>query len=151
YSAELLTLASQGPESVVHFVKDKVWGIKLTSEGTSQLDKFCRFIQMHKKLIGVKEIAAVLGTHRSTIAEWREATDQPYLVKSALAIIAHQPPPGWKLLPHVIRSGANELSNWLEVPETAENYQDLIRLVEQMQVTEEAAARGMSFGLTSER
>ena len=89
---ELVELLSNGPDYVLKFLNERVWGLTATESGKEQLKKFCNFLELHGQGIGVEEIAQSkdVDVHRSTIAKWREGTDQPYLVKAATAQFGHR-------------------------------------------------------------
>src|SRR6266849_1367790 len=44
---ELVELISQGPDCVLKFLDERVWGLAATESGTEQLTKFCKFLELH--------------------------------------------------------------------------------------------------------
>lgn len=123
-----------------------------TENGIRQLDDFCKFFQLYRRAIGVKESATLLGVHRSTIAEWRNGTDQPYLAKIAnltlnVALLEH----GWKLVPLRISSGGNILRRWITIPSRISSYEDITKLVCQLKPLDETYRRARLFAMPEER
>ncbi|MDA4127212.1 MAG: hypothetical protein OK452_08450, partial [Thaumarchaeota archaeon] len=103
----LVDVISRGPEEVIALAKEGVWGVQTTSTGIAQLEKFCKFVELHREGKGVKKIANNLEVHRSTVAQWREGTDEPYLVKLASLLTHARSREGWRLLPLTVESGGN--------------------------------------------
>jgi hypothetical protein len=66
YSPEFIELVDKGPDAVLEFVKNRVWGIQASSTGEKQLRNFCEFVRLHHQGVGVKEIARRLSVHRSS-------------------------------------------------------------------------------------
>src|SRR5713226_3494141 len=42
-------LISLGPDKILALVKDRVWGLQTTANGIAQLEKFCKFVGLHKE------------------------------------------------------------------------------------------------------
>jgi transposase-like protein len=147
YSKALLSMSSDGPERVISTLKEKVWGIQASLLGKEQLVKFCRFVNMHQQGAGVVEIAQTLGVHRSTVAEWRKGTDQPYLIKALDAVIKYGTSPHLMLVPLQLESGGNLQSNWIRVPPIVTNYSDITEVVNQLVPREETFIRALRFGI----
>ena len=80
---ELAELLSHGPDYVLKFLDERVRGLTATESGAEQLRKFCNFIELHKQGTRVEDIASRIQVHRTTVTEWRDGTDQPYLVSVA--------------------------------------------------------------------
>ncbi len=148
YPEEAIDLALRGMDSLVKRVKEKIWGVQITGKGLVQVEKFCRFVSMHNQGCGVEEIAKKLKVHRSTIAEWRQGTDQPYLIRIAIAAIEHQCQVGWKILPLHLSSGAGEQFEWIQVPAEIKTYEDVVKVVSQIQSLSTAPAAAAEFGIT---
>jgi transposase-like protein len=149
YSPEFIQLIDRGPDAVLEFVKNLVWGISATDQGTRQVRAFCEFFQLHHQGVGVKEIARRLSLHRSSVAEWREGTDQPYLIRAARDTLSIQPTDGWKLLPMHLTSGGSEPSGWIQVPQVIRSYDDILGVISQVQPLQQAYDRAKFFGLPS--
>lgn len=47
--SELAELLGHGPDYVLKFLDERVWGLTATESGFAQLRKFCRFIDLHKQ------------------------------------------------------------------------------------------------------
>ncbi len=142
YSNEFIQLIHKGPAKVLESVKQRVWGVMATENGMQQLNDFCKFFQLHRQGVGVKEAARMLGVHRSTIAQWREATDQPYLAKIANSSINRKPlEKGWRLISLHIDSGGNELREWVSVTNRIGDYDDIAKIVRQLKPLEETYKR----------
>ncbi len=142
--SELIELLSNGPDYVLKFLDERVWGLTATESGIGQLRKFCKFIELHMQGTGVEDIASQLAIHRSSVAEWRDRTDQPYLVKTTASIVQLNLKPGWKALPLHLHSGGNEQQDWIQVPSTIQCDEDIRALVRQItppRETFELAAR----------
>jgi hypothetical protein len=65
---ELAELLSHGPDHVLKFLDDHVWGLTATESGAEQLKRFCRFIDLHKQGTGVLDIASQLQVQRSSVS-----------------------------------------------------------------------------------
>src|SRR6266404_417422 len=50
---ELVELLSKGPDYVMKFLNERVWGLTATESGKEQLKKFCNFLELHNQGIGV--------------------------------------------------------------------------------------------------
>lgn len=152
YSKEFIGLINEGPEKVLQLVKERVWGVMATENGIKQLNDLYEFFQLHHQGVGVKECARLVEVHRSTIAEWREATDQPYLAKIANSILnVASLEQGWKLVPLHISSGANELREWVSIPNRIGGYEDISKLVGQLKPLDETYRRARLFGIPERR
>ena len=141
YSPELVNLISAGPDDVRRSLEQRVWGIQFSPSGLEQLGKFCSFVRLHSQRKGVDEISTAIDVHRSSILEWRNGTDQPYLVKTASAVVGKAIPSGWMFIPYSLASGGNEATNWVEVPSQIDTYGDLIRTIGQLKFHPDALVR----------
>jgi transposase-like protein len=150
YSSELLDLVSKGPNEVQRYLIERIWGIQFSKAGLEQLEKFCGFVGLYSQGAGVEEIAQRLGVHRSTVAEWRNRTDQPYLIKTAAVAVGQPPSNGWKLIPLSLESGGNVPTNWIQVPSAIANYEDLVRVVEQVKPLNEKPGAARSLAIASQ-
>jgi hypothetical protein len=148
YSSQFIELVNQGPVRVLDFVNNRVWGIAVTDKGRQQLQSFCEFVRLHQQGVGVEEIARTLSLHRSTVAEWREGTDQPYLVKAANDTLPIIPRTGWKLLPMHLSSGGNEPSGWIQIPANIQSYSDVLSPINQLRPLEKTYERAIQFELS---
>lgn len=147
YSSQFIDLIDKGPDCVLEFVKNRVWGIQASSTGEKQLRSFCEFVRLHHQGVGVEEIARRLSCHRSTIAQWREGTDQPYLIRAVNDTLTFVPRVGWKFLPLRLTSGGSEPSSWIQVPQIIQSYDDVLTLINQIQTLEKTYDRAASLGL----
>ncbi len=150
YSEALLSRILDGPESVISTLKEKVWGIQVSRKGEEQLVKFCRFVKMHREGAGVIEIARTLAVHRATVAEWRNGTDQPYLIRTLDTVIKGGGPARLMLTPVQLESGGNLQINWISVPPNVTSYSDLTEVVNQLVPKEETFMRASRFGITKD-
>jgi hypothetical protein len=116
--SELAELLSHGPNDVLKFIDERVWGLTATESGAEQLRRFCKFIDLHKQGIGVEDIASLTQIHRTTVAEWRDGTDQPYLVAVARTMLLSKKKIGWKALPLHLGSRGNVQDRWILVLST---------------------------------
>jgi transposase-like protein len=148
YPQRMIDLALLGTSAVIQCVRNKVWGAQVTGGGLAQVEKFCKFVSMHQRGLGVEEIARSVHAHRSTIAQWREGTDQPYLIRIAIEASEHQCDPGWKILPIHLSSGAEEQRDWIQVPVKIRNYEDVVKVVSQLQPLLIASVTATEFGIT---
>jgi hypothetical protein len=148
YSEELLSKVSEGPEPVISMLKERIWGIQVSQPGQEQLVKFCRFIGMHRSGAGVNEIATILGVHRSTVAQWRNGTDQPYLIRTLDVALNELVSRRLMLMPLRLDSGGNSQSNWIKVPLEIRSYSDLAGVVSQLVPTDETFTRAARFGMS---
>jgi hypothetical protein len=148
YSPEFIELVDKGPQAVLDFVKNRVWGIQASGTGLKQLQTFCEFVRLHHEGVGVKAMAKRLSAHRSTVAEWREGTDKPYLIRAICDTLPLAPKKGWKLLPMHLVSGGGEPSGWIQVPQTIKSYDDLVDMIGQIQPLQQTYSRARMFGLT---
>ena len=151
YSSEFVNLVNQGPGNVIEFVKDWVWGIGVTDHGRQQVQSFCEFIELHQQGVGVKEIARRLDLHRTTVAEWREGTDQPYLIRAVSDTLPIMPRTRWKLLPMHLTSGGNEPSGWIQVPQAIHSFADVLEVLNQIEPPRTMYERSLQFGLSRQR
>jgi len=147
YPKEFTELVDKGPDHFVDFVGRRVWGINATEKGLRQVRSFCEFFQFHHNGVGVEEIARRLSAHRSTIARWREGTDQPYLIRAAKDTLKINLKPEWKLLPMHLTSGGNEASGWIQVPVNIRSYGDILGVIDQTHPLEIAYKRALQFAL----
>jgi len=133
YSRQFIELIDKGPDSVLEFIRGRVWGVQASSVGEKQLRSFCEFVKLHHHGVGVEEIAQRLSAHRSTIAHWRDGTDQPYLIRAARDTLPIGDKPGWKLLSMHLSSGGNDPSRWIWVPQKIQSYNDLLSVINQIE------------------
>ena len=138
---DLVELLINGHDYVLKFLDERVWGLAATESGTEQLTKFCKFLELHKKGIGILDIATQIGIHRSSVSEWRDGTDQPYLVKIAKAVLQLRIKPGWKALPLHLHSGGNEQLDWIQVPSAIQGDDDIRALTHQITPLGESSER----------
>jgi hypothetical protein len=129
---ELVELLSKGPDHVLKFLDERVWGLTATTSGTEQLTKFRKFLELHKQGVGVNDIAGRIQAHRSTVAQWRDGTDTPYLVSTANAILQTDIKPGWKALPLHLHSGGNEQEHWIQAPSAIQGDADIQTVTQQI-------------------
>ena len=148
YSAEFIRLVDMGPDAVLEFVKNRVWGIQGSWTGLKQLRSFCEFVRLHHESVGVEEIARRLSVHRTTIAEWREGTNQPYLIRALRDVILAVPKEGWKALPMHLVSGGGEPSEWIQVPTRIRSYDDVLTVISSLRPLENTYERASMFGLS---
>ena len=147
---DAVLLAEGGPERVTEIVRDRIWGINLTDEGLAQVDRYCQFVKMHEKGIGVVEIADKIGAHRSTILDWRCDRFAPYLFKAALAANRSALPRGRRLLPLHLTSGGNVQLDWMQVPEAPCTYQGVSDVVSQLTPLKSSRSLAAQFGINGE-
>jgi hypothetical protein len=147
--SELTELLSHGPDHVLKFLDERVWGLTATESGAEQLKKFCKFIDLHKQGIGVEDIASRIQVHRSTVSEWRDGTNQPYLVSVARVIVLSKNKIGWKALPLHLDSGGNVQDLWVLVPSAIQSDSDLNELLQQISPLEESNSLAESLGLSN--
>jgi hypothetical protein len=147
-SPELVELLSKGPDYVQRFLDERVWGLTATEYGTEQLTKFCNFLDLHRKKIGVLDIASQLEINRGSAAEWREGTDQPYLVRIATTMLQLDFKPGWKVLPMRLLSGGNDQHQWIQVPPTIQGDEDIRSLIRQITPLDETFERAARLGIS---
>jgi len=145
---ELAKLLSHGPDYVLKFLDERVWGLTATESGAEQLRKFCKFIELHKQGTGVLEIASQLQVHRTTISQWRELTDQPYLVRAAQAALQSQTSSDEKLLPLHLDSGGNEQRDWIHVPTHIRNFSDILKVIGRLNPLPQTYDLGKEFRLS---
>src|SRR2546427_1837116 len=147
----LVALVDMGHSKILRLVREQVWGLDTTPKGIEQLRNYCEFVHLHRKGVGVKEVAKTLGVHRSTILKWRQGINQPYLVKVGSSVYQRSLSPGWKLLPLRISSGGNEQKDWIQVPESIHGYNDILSVIRQTKPHEQAYERAVKFGLSEQR
>jgi hypothetical protein len=150
YSPEFIGLIDKGPEAALDFVRNRVWGIRASGTGLKQLQTFCDFVRLHHEGVGVKEMARRLSVHRTTIAEWREGTDKPYLIRALSDTLPLAPRDGWKMLQMHLVSGGSEPSEWIQVPKIIQSYSDIQDVVIQIQPLEQTYERARFFGLSTQ-
>ncbi|HYC11887.1 MAG TPA: hypothetical protein VEC02_04415, partial [Nitrososphaerales archaeon] len=148
YSPRFIELIDEGPDAVLEFVKNRVWGIQASATGERQLRNFCEFVRLHHQGVGVKEMARRLSIHRSTIAKWREGTDQPYLIRAANDTLPMTNRLSWVYLPMHLSSGGSEPSGWIQVPRAIQSFGDILDVVNQIQPLELTFERAKIFELT---
>jgi hypothetical protein len=151
YPNEFIDLVGQGQERVLEFVKGRVWGIGVTEMGKKQVESFCEFVRLHRRGVGVKEIARTLGVHRTTVAEWREGTDQPYLIRALNETLLLHTRPGWKCLPMHLSSGGNELTGWIRVPQVIREFGEIEVVLSQLHPLGQTYHRAVAFGLSTQQ
>jgi hypothetical protein len=144
---QFVELVDKGPDYVLEFLKSRVWGIQASSTGEKQLRNFCEFVKLHHLGVGVKEISRRLSCHRSTIAQWREGTDQPYLIRAANDTLTMVPRIGWRLLPMYLTSGGSEPSRWIQVPQAIQSYDYVLDVINQIRPLDGTFRRAMLFEL----
>ena len=145
---ELAELLSHGPDHVLKFLNERVWGLTATESGAEQLRKFCKFIELHKQGIGVEDIASLIQVHRTTVAEWRDGTDRPYLIGVARTMLLSKHKIGWKALPLHLGSGGNVQDRWILVPSTIQSDSDINELLQQISPLQESNMVAESLGLS---
>jgi hypothetical protein len=146
--AELIELLSQGPDYVLKFLDERVWGLTPTESGIEQLRKFCMFIELYKQGKGVGEIADRAQVHRTTVPEWRKFTSQPYLVRAAHAALRNKISVDEKLLPLHLDSGGNQQDSWIRVPTRIASFSDVKSVVDQLTPVPRTYEIGLQFGLS---
>ena len=148
-SAELAALLAKGPEEVMKFLDERVWGIFASPDGTEQLTNYCKFLKLPLTM-GVKEVAAELNVHRSTILKWTQGTDQSYLVHAANTALHNAIRPNCKLLPMRLIAGGNKQEGWIQVPNSIRSYQDILEVLRQIQPLETTYNRAQEYGISKE-
>src|SRR3989442_12921606 len=78
-----VALVGMGHSKILRLVREQVWGLDTTPKGIQELRRFCEFVRLHKQGTGVNETARRLGVYKDTLLDWRNGTEQPYLVKVA--------------------------------------------------------------------
>lgn len=151
YGPQIVGLAAKGPAAISELIEERIWGVQKTVNGSKRLEKFCRFVSMHTRGSGVREIASALGVHRSTVAEWRKGTDQPYLLKLAVAASEHDLRPAMKLIPIHLTSGAAVQKDWIYVPTQIGSFEDITRVVDQLPTLPAAVGLADCFGIGRDR
>jgi hypothetical protein len=149
-SAELGQLLNEGPDEVLKFLDEKVWGIGASPAGLEQLTKFCKFLTLPLDM-GVMEVKEELVIEKSMVKAWTQGTKQPYLVRVADTAVRTTTKPGWKLLPLWLESGGNSQGPWIQVPSAIQTYDDVTRVVGQLKPLESTYQRGTRFGLTPQQ
>ncbi len=149
-SPELKALLGSGPDSVLKFLDERVWGIAASQAGMKQLTKFCRFLGM-PLTVGRNETASTLGIDRSMVKAWTDGTKQPYLVRAAGTVLRYEPRPGWKMLPLHLDSGGNYQGPWIQVPCEIRGSDEIAAVVKQLTPLESTYVRGERFGLSREQ
>jgi len=147
YSSQFVELVGKGPDAVHEFVKDRVWGIQPSPTGERQLRNFCEFVRLHHQGLGIEEISRRISAHRSTIAHWRDGSDQPYLIRAVNDTLARIPREGWKLLPMRLSSGGGNPSEWIQVPQAICSFEDVLDVVNQLRPLETAYERAALLGI----
>ncbi len=144
---ELAEILSHGPDHVLKFIDERVWGLTVTESGIEQLRKFCRFIDFHKQGTGVLEIAGQLQVHRTTVKQWREFTDRPYLVATAHAALSNPTTSHEKLLALHLDSGGNTQTGWIQIPIQIRDFSDIQKTVTRLTPLPQAYELGKAFAL----
>jgi hypothetical protein len=143
---ELLVNALRRPaEEIIDEIQSRFYGFRATDKGLEQLRKYVEFIRLYREGKGVEETAAILGIHRSTVAEWRNGTDMPYTVK----LLSHgrmPDKPGFQFLPLVISSGGNEVGQLIGVPKLP-TFDGILEVLSQLTPTDRTYARCQLFGI----
>lgn len=147
----VLKLISGDSAKVTEFLRERVWGIQFSETGIRQLVKFHTFIRLHEEGKGVEEISRSIGVHRSTVLQWRKATDEPYLVKLASAVLSTQVPEGRMLIPLSIEAGGNGFGNWVVIPRGIKTFEDIEEVVQQLQPLNDASNRAPQFGIATKQ
>lgn len=151
YTPEFIQLIDKGPDAVLEFVKNRVWGIEVSAFGDRQLRSFCKFVRLHHQGVGVMEISKRLSVHRSTVAQWRNGTDYPYLIRAVSDTISTVPREGWKLIPMHLVSGGSEPSGWIQVPQAIQSYTDRQDIINQIQPLKQTYDHARLFGLAPQQ
>jgi transposase-like protein len=144
---DLEKLLALGPAKVLESIEAGIWGSQASPQGVAQLEKFCAFAQLYRAEKGVGAIARNLGLHRSTILEWRNGTDLPYLVKLAQVVISNPTRRGWRLLPLSVEAGGNKQEKWIRVPNKIDRFEDVVEVVEELTPLQDVTAKVTRFGL----
>jgi hypothetical protein len=147
YSREFIELIDKGPDFLLGFARNRVWGIRASATGEKQLRNFCEFVRLHHRGVGVEETARRLSLHRSTTASWRKGTKKPYLIRVAYDTYLLDRRPGWKFLPMHLDSGGSEPSGWIQVPQVITSFSDVVNVVSQIRPVEAAYNRAGHFEL----
>ena len=147
----LVSLVGMGHSKILRLVREQVWGLDTTPKGIEQLRNYCEFVHLHRKGVGVKEVAKTLGVHRSTILMWRQGINQPYLVKVASSVYQRSLSPGWKLLPLRISSGGNEQKDWIRVPTSIHGYNQVLTVIHQTRPLESTYERAAEYEISEQR
>ena len=148
-SPELVELLSKGHDHVLKFLDERVWGLTPTEHGAEQLRRFCEFLELHKQGIGILNIARQTSSHRTTIQEWRDGTDQPYLIKATDAALHLQTVSGSKILPLHLDSGGNVQAKWIHVPTTIAHYDDIPTVINKLVPLPRTYQLGAKLGLSA--
>ncbi|MGA2200091.1 MAG: hypothetical protein ABSG45_09160, partial [Nitrososphaerales archaeon] len=149
-SAELAQLLGKGPDEVLRFLDERVWGIVASPRGLEQLGKYCNFLKLPLET-GVGAAKEELGIDRSMVKAWTEGTKQPYLVRVADIAIRTPAKSWWKLLPLRLESGGNSQGPWIQVPTAIQSYKDVSQVVGQLKPLESTYERALRFGLSRQR
>jgi len=144
---DLEGLLAQGSVKVIESIEARVWGIQASPQGVRQLEKFCTFANLYRSGKGVGEIAQVLRVHRSTVLEWRNGTDLPYLVRLAQIAIGNPTRRGWRLLPLSVQAGGNIQEKWIRVPDKISSFDDIVEVVEELTPISDVTATVTRFRL----
>lgn len=144
---KLEDLLAQGPAKVAVAVEARTWGTQVSPKGVEQLERFCNFVRLYRSGKGVTEIARELLLHRSTVLEWRNGTDLPYLVKLAQVAVDNPIREGWRMLPLSVQAGGNKQLNWIQVPDEICRFDDIGEVIRQLRPIPEVIATVTRFGL----
>ncbi|MDA4134553.1 MAG: hypothetical protein OK441_03175 [Thaumarchaeota archaeon] len=146
-SSELKQLLKKGPEEVVKFLNEKVWGVAATPVGLEQVRKYCAFANLPFEK-GVIAAASELRMHRDSVREWTRGTDKPYLIRAADATAARTDlKPGYKSLAMHLSAGGNVQEGWIRVPTTIRNHEDLVAILRQIHSIDDIYGRAERFGI----
>ncbi len=148
---ELVEVLAEGPARVVELVRERIWGVQVSEHGDARVEKFCRFVGLYKQGKGVEEIAREIGIHRSSVAEWREGTDLPYLVKLAMVAARNTAREGWKWLPLQVSSGGSKQKGWILVPTAICDFAEIVRVLDQLRPDSAFFGREAVLGVGKER
>ncbi|MDA4121687.1 MAG: hypothetical protein OK456_00735 [Thaumarchaeota archaeon] len=149
-SQELAALLAKGPDEVLKYLDQRVWGISASEAGLKQLKKFCDFLALPLS-VWSKEVVRGLHIDKSMVGAWTKGTMRPYLVRVADTALHTEVRPGWKLLPLWLESGGNEQGSWIQVPTQISSYDDIQTVVRQLTPLQSTYQRGAIFGLVNEQ
>lgn len=146
----IVKMLLEGSEAVRNIVEARIYGAMVTSLGYAQLKKYCAFLKAYEENKGVEEIGRLLHVQRSTVANWRNGKDVPYLAKLAVKAV-EAPMEGWQWLPTHLEAGGNEQSGWIQVPRVIVTYSDIVDVVNQLKPLSSTYERAQRFGLDKQR
>jgi hypothetical protein len=149
-SVELAQLLNRGPDEVLRFLDQRVWGVRASPAGMKQLTKFCQFLNVPLK-VGVEAVAEELRIDRSMVKAWTVGTKQPYLVRVANVALQASLKSDWKLLPLRLEAGGNEQGPWIQVPTSIQGQEDILAMLQQTLPLEQTYQRAAKFGISRAR